>query len=190
MVSDAFDRADENPIASPWATIRGAGLQLSSHTVFSSGAGDTASAYGDAGLDADQYATVVLGVVMGPGRATGPAIRMSVGTLDNYYGAYATAATKFLFKSVEGAYTVLASAANTWAVDDAIRLEGEGTTIRVLVNGTLDADLGEVTDASLSAGDPGIVGYGTSNGCAAASFVAGNMSGEGDTGNFQILLWE
>jgi len=112
----------------------------------------------------DQYASMALptaaSVTGGTSRA-GVTVRSSgnEGTR-SYYEAVirldsATTPTTELAKWVSGTRTLLHSAAAAWADNDLIELEAEGTTIRLLKNGTALGGSFTQTDSSITTGKPG-----------------------------------
>ncbi|MBN2610571.1 MAG: hypothetical protein JXB00_03365 [Bacteroidales bacterium] len=110
--------------------------------------------------DNDQYSkatitSLVSGVVNGVG------VRMSS---SNYYAWYSTSNTSYLSTVIDNSWIQL-DTGDPGNVNDVIRLEVEGTTLRCCVNDVLDKSIGaggEFTDASLASGCGGVVGYGLS----------------------------
>ncbi len=114
----------------------------------------------------DQYSSLKLveplGFVGGTARA-GVIVRASADTGANrdYYEAYvqsdsSTTPTTVFAKQVNGTRTLLHSAAVSWAVNDRLELEAEGTTIRVCKNGTPLGGSFTQTDSSITTGLPGV----------------------------------
>lgn len=112
----------------------------------------------------NQYASVVLLNVVPGGTTyrTGVIVRSSAdtGAGRDYYEAFVnlngTIKTN-LVKFVNGTMTVLAeSTSPSWAVNDRLDLEVEGTTLRVCKNGTPLGGIFTVTDTSLTTGQPGV----------------------------------
>jgi hypothetical protein len=96
----------------------------------------------------------------------------------DYYEAYiaqdsGTTPTTYLAKWVNGTRTGLYSAAQTWAANDTISLEAEGTTLRVCRNGTPLGGSWTVTDSSISTGLPGVTIAGV--GALGDDWEGGNM---------------
>lgn len=101
-----------------------------------------------------------------------------VGNNRDYYEAYiaydsVSTPTTYLAKWVNGTRTGLYSAAQTWAVNDTISLEAEGTTLRVCRNGTPLGGSWTVTDSSISTGLPGVTMAGV--GALGDDWEGGNM---------------
>lgn len=81
--------------------------------------------------------------------------------------------TTVLYKVVNGTVTSLNSGSASWAVNDRIELEVEGTTLRVCKNGTALGGSWTVTDSSLTTGNPGVAMSSGGN----ASFYADDWEG-------------
>lgn len=69
--------------------------------------------------------------------------------------------TTILYKIVNGTYTALNSAAQAWTGGDELSLEVEGTTIRGCRNGVALGGAWTQTDSSLTTGNPGVAGAGS-----------------------------
>lgn len=117
----------------------------------------------------------------GSTQRAGVIVRASSDTGNNrdYYEAYiasdsASTPTTYLAKWVNGTRTGLYSAAQTWAVNDTISLEVEGTTLRVCRNGTPLGGSWTVTDSSITTGLPGVTLAGGAN-CLGDDWEGGNM---------------
>lgn len=111
----------------------------------------------------DQYASIKIVLAPSiPGNPVGVCVRASgsAGTrtlyeafVDGNVGTQTTSLNKW----VSGTRTVLyTDTAITWAANDLISLEAEGTTLRVCKNGTPVGGSWTLTDASISTGVPGI----------------------------------
>jgi hypothetical protein len=83
-----------------------------------------------------------------------------------------TTPTTYLAKWVNGTRTGLYSATQTWAANDTISLEVEGTTLRVCRNGTPLGGSWTVTDSSITTGLPGVS---ATHGCYSDDWEGGNM---------------
>jgi len=67
-----------------------------------------------------------------------------------------------------------------WEVSDVIKLEVVGTEIRFYINGSLDVSMdtdGKYTDAGVTSGNPGVIGYGNGTGTRADDWEGGNVGG-------------
>ena len=100
---------------------------------------------------------------------------------DFYFLLAAKSGLTTLGKVVNGTagYTPLVSSSSpTWSVGDRVEIEVEGTTIRGLKNGVLitAGATYEVTDTSLSSGNPGIGGYGGSSYSLGKEWSAGDLT--------------
>ena len=112
----------------------------------------------------DQYASIkVLNVTSGGGstdRVAATARASGTGASRSYYEAVCKfnsggTPTIELAKWVTGTRTILHSAATALANNDTLEIEVEGTTVRVLKNGTALGGSFTQTDASISTGKPG-----------------------------------
>jgi hypothetical protein len=155
LATDAFNRANENPIAGNWTSGPGnfGDLQIVANVVQSVTAGvDGAAYYNAVAWPNDQWSEVQLsglGVEQG-----GPAVRLSATAVTGYVFAVSDSGTTyFIAKGLNGNTPTLASGAHGFAVGDVLRLEAQGDTLRAYVNGTL---VDSVVDADIPSGNAGI----------------------------------
>lgn len=153
--TDDFNRANETPIALPWdsVTTSPSDLNLSSNTVVAGG-GDSFALYTAAASSADQYSQLAASA---PTSASGgPMCRM-----------VATSVTGYLFDNFGSAsngeirlWTNISSdsvlASGTIARANPLRIEAEGSTIRIYSNSVLSQT---VTNSTLTTGQPGLAIY-------------------------------
>jgi hypothetical protein len=106
----------------------------------------------------DQYSEVVIVSTTGTADTSGIGVEVRCQTSpDSRYRGYANKAASnntCLAKHVSSTFTLLAQGTAAWADGDAIRLEVEGTTLRLIRNGA-EVVL-TVVDASLASGQPGL----------------------------------
>lgn len=170
VASDNFNRAS---LGADWAmvnTIRGNVVIDSSTRVWGEYAaiGDdhpTARWVGAGTFSDDQYSSAVIIDSTPPGSTYrfGVVVRASAdtnGTRD-YYEAYVALitglVTTHLTKVVNGTKTdIYVSSSPTWADNDRIELEVQGTTLRVCKNGTPLGGSFTATDSSITTGKPGL----------------------------------
>jgi len=157
LYSSDFTNAD----TADWR-VSGPGIWTVRNGVFaqSSTAGDARALIGTPTDDQVVRTTVQLGAFGAGGTSDkwfGLLARAS-NTSNYYYLSLRSSNTLQLRKVVNGAITTLASKAFTVArgTPYALRLEAVGTRLRVHVNGVLQFD---VTDSSLTSGQPGLVTY-------------------------------
>ncbi len=112
----------------------------------------------------DQYASIKIVLAPSPpGNPVGVCVRASgSASTRTFYEAFVDGnvgtQTTSLNKWVSGTRTVLyTDTAITWAANDLISLEAEGTTLRVCKNGTAVGGSWTLTDSSISTGAPGVV---------------------------------
>lgn len=153
--TDDFNRANETPLASPWIIQTGSGstLNLSSNGVVLAaevGAG-TSYYYNGAAVTADQYSSCV---PTGNGFAQGgPFVRCGV---TGYSGYGVDPAFNQLIKYVSASPTLLGGTLTPdIQVNDVLRVEAEGTTIRAFLNG-VQMTGSPSTDSSLTTAGNGV----------------------------------
>lgn len=156
-VTDNFNRANESPIAGNWETILN-GLRLDANSVDAVTASVHSISAWRAAINtfaADQRVDFTYTALSSFDMA-GPAVRCTVGTGGNAYFFRADGQAgnndNGLKKLVNGVFTNLAVYTTAVAVNDVIRVEAIGTTIKVYRNGT---EIISVTDTSLASGQPG-----------------------------------
>jgi hypothetical protein len=165
-----------------------------------SGALDSGQTGDSANFIADQYSSLVLaGTLNNLGDAAynvGVIVRAStdidgardfygvtVGCLDAGGGTFRT----ILFKIVNGVYSPLGTGDVAFIVTDRLELEAEGTTIRVMKNGTALGGSFTVTDSSLASGNPGVCG-GSSNYIMGDDWEGGNLTSSSAITGRSLLL--
>jgi hypothetical protein len=100
----------------------------------------------------------------------GVAVRAS-GT--SWYVFYADTGNRYLARVSGGVFTSLATSASGFAVNDVVRIEADGTTIRALINGV---QWTSVTDSSLASGSTGLATWSTGTVGRLDDFSAANLS--------------
>jgi hypothetical protein len=131
-------------------------------------------------FDANQYAQATIKALTS-GIYIGVAVRVHAVSV-TYYGLNGTDSVKTLSKRVNGVYSQLASSPNQYSVDDVIRLEANATSIRPMLNGETDEDLGIQSDSSISSGSAGVSGYDDGTGSRIDDWEGGNLSEGGEGG--------
>ena len=155
MATDAFTRANETPIGSPWfksgATARSL-FNLDTNEAKGSGGG---SHGGYSGTFAnDQYAQCKM-----KGSAwdfAGPCVRMTPGGsgADAMYGFWCDAATMYFYVRASDGYTQQgANVVQSIVADDVLKVTITGTTLEGFLNGT---SKGTRTVSGASSGQPGL----------------------------------
>jgi hypothetical protein len=104
----------------------------------------------------DQYAQVKLTALVSQSRV-GVGVRAN--NAGSGYLLYVASGDYYLVKLVSGAFTILRYGANSFSVNDIIRLEVSGTGLTCKQNGT---SFWTETDSALTSGNPGICGWGPS----------------------------
>ena len=124
------------------------------------------AAYRSDGVTGNQFAQITIDSVDNKGQI-GVAVRCSgVGATSNYISYYVTNSARTLGRVINGAWTEMASVASGCSTGDILRVEVEGNTLRVYLNGSLDTALTGGTgifDISgypvLGSGYPGVSSY-------------------------------
>lgn len=150
LATDSFNRADGN-LTTPWSNSVGgfAALAIASNVVkTSSGNADSEAVYdGSITWPDDQYSQVTISTV--GGSDGGPCVR--AGTGDGYFVTAFSGSHISLFR-ISG-FSSLAEVVGSYNVGDVIRIEAEGTTIRVKQNA---ATIINITNSAVASGKPGI----------------------------------
>ena len=120
----------------------------------------------------DQYAQIVI-TAMPSGVNTRIGVGVRCNTSGTGYYLYVQSGTYLLAKLVSYSATQLRLGGGTFAVNDVIRLEAEGTTLRAIKNGTT---FWTATDSAIASGNPGV----SANGEDASQFAAGDDWEGGD----------
>lgn len=173
LATDSFNRANANPIGANWTTVtsQGAFQIVSNAATVASLAADSASLHSGiswTGVN-DQYAQANITQVGGGGglgTGFGLVVRGDAATATMYRLVVGTGSNNIeLAKLITGAYTLIWDRTATFNSGDLIRLEAQGTTLRVFINGVQVG--ANTTDSSIASGSPGM-GY-------SASATSGSM---------------
>lgn len=157
--SDNFDRANNADLGSNWDVMTGeSGWEILSNTancpVLVS---DSTESWNADTLSADQFSQVTLILFAGGslGQGTGAAVRCSAAARTYYrFVTNDTAGVNAeIAKFVATTNTQLATEAVVTAVNDVLRVEAEGSTLRFKLNGVTRF---QATDTSITSGRPGI----------------------------------
>lgn len=178
LATDAFTRANETPIASPWITTGhgGTSINLVSNTFRGSTASSSNAAWYDGSITwpNDQWSEFTVSAV--GGSDGGPMVRVS--TAVGFYAYMVTpegGGVLNLYKISDNSFAVIASSAgsNGYQIGDTIRIEAEGNVIRVKRNG---ATVITHTDSTspIASGRPG--GFIYSNDLILDNFQAGDFT--------------
>jgi hypothetical protein len=169
---DNFNRAD-GALGSNWTILVGTNpYSIISNVAATNGASAENCTIYNAFTPADnQWAEVTI-TQTGADAYVGPAVR---GSGTSWYVFYGDTGNRALYRIVSGTPTSLASSATGFAVNDVIRLEVEGTTLRAYVNGVLWTS---VTDSSLASGNTGMATWSTSTSGRVDNFTADNVAAD------------
>jgi len=160
LATDNFNRANENPIASPWTSyLTAGGIQLLNNIAQGvSTSLNTGSVYGGTGVGSDQWAEcVLLDASTAAKRDAGLFVRAQAGGY--YCWLFYDGAVVWHNQLNFSGQTVIATRAPTWANNDVLRLEITGASpsiLRCYQNGVqVGADISN-SGGPQSGGNPGL----------------------------------
>lgn len=155
LATDSGTGTDESPLATNWSTLSSFnGLRRVSNQFANVTANSDSAAYYDTiTAPNDQYSKVTVATV--GGADGGPAIRMT-STSNCYFLTNYNGSTIFLYSVVNGSYDVVDSDTGTYATNDVLYLEAQGTALISKKNGTT---VNNISNASLSSGNIGMFIY-------------------------------
>lgn len=174
-VSDPFNRADGDLSSAGWsAMFAGSPLQIISELLWG-GNEPSGSLFTGTAFPNDQWAQCLIGTTSSSSDDTGFGVVVRGATSGSGYVALVNTNNKVsVGKYVTGTYTSLSVISTTVGNGDVLRLEVQGTTLRVFVN---NVQVGtDITDAALSSGSPGLARKGSS-GNNVDDFHAGDFNG-------------
>jgi hypothetical protein len=158
--SDDFNRANETPIAAPWAAIVGGGANLTSNALASTAGTEKLSYYNSGTWGNNQEAEGVVGNLSESNNYAELLVRS--GASGNGYSVYTDGVSGAGHTEIArydgGTPTVLQSIATTFANGDTLKIGVVGTTITMYKNGA--AQTPTATDATYASGNPGAGGFG------------------------------
>ncbi len=150
--SDNFNRANEAPMGGVWAQAGTTGptVNLTSNAAVSTGAGDQFYKYAGAAATAAQFSQSTKPTGTDPDE--GPACRITGSAITGYFAEMF--GSSGILKHLSGSASVVQGYTYTVADGDVIRLETEGSTLRMYQNGVVKSPAG--SDVSIAG--PGDVG--------------------------------
>ena len=165
LATDAFNRPNENPIAGSWTSVAAANLQLLNNAVRAASPSlgvNGVAFYNALTWPADQWSEVTISTlpteIAGGMGDNGPAVRIASNAPTYYVAAAFANGSLELYRAINNNFSRLL-VAGTVATGDRVRLEAQGTTLRVYRNGVL---LGSVQDTQIATGSAGMGQDGTS----------------------------
>lgn len=154
--TDSFTGTDWQQLtdySANWSYVNGSMLIYSNSVMYDSGASGNAIARWNADTFADDQYSQVRIVSMGAAQYVGVAVRCSAASF-SCYGVIVNAGYLEFYKWVNASYSSLGFTSSvTFAPNDILRMEANGTTVRVLQNGT---ERISITDSALTSGQPGL----------------------------------
>jgi hypothetical protein len=188
LAKDAFDRPDAATLGSDW--VHPSGMEEWKVVGKTAQPVNLAAECIDLYLTAsvafpdDQYSEAVIVSMTGTADTSGVGVEVRGATSpDMRYRGYACkAATNntCLAKHVSGTFTLLAQGTAPWADGDSIRLEVEGTTLRLIRNGQ-DPPVIELSDSSIASGQPGLTYSTTLTAATVGNWEGGDLIPERST---------
>lgn len=158
--SDNFDRANETPLASPWANWTSAGALLSGNKATAAAAVTAASLYNSGTWSNDQEASGVVGNLGSTLRYACVGVRAGTSSGGSGYVCFTDGDSGSGHTGIEkitnGTEIELKGVAATFTAGDTIGIRAVGTTISMWKNGT---QIDSTTDSTYSSGNPGVWFY-------------------------------
>lgn len=177
LFSDDFNRADAATLGANWTNDAGAsgGWQIATNRATQINLVAIQTAYLSSWTGGnDQYAETQM--VTLAGGWFGPVVRASTNTTGYVAAVFAlgSAANIVVVSFIAGASTTVGTVSTTVNANDVVRLEAQGTTIRVKLNGV---QIFSQTDATIASGSPGLMTDPSSGGQNIVdNFAAGDFS--------------
>ena len=176
--TDAFTNSNGTSLTAhsgSWTAHTGAFVINSNQLASNAASSDTLAFWNADTFDNDQYAQATVTALSSPTQM-GLAVRIAnVGT-KTFYGIAWDDVNLYFFKYVDGAGELFDQSAAP-SVGDVMRIEAEGTTIRVLKNGSASGAPSPVTDTSIASGPAGITGYNNATSNRIDNWEGGNLGG-------------
>jgi len=180
LYQDAFNRANETPLAGQWVTSPSLGaFNLASNVV------QAASFAADSGAQLvatvlswpnDQWCRSIVTATGTVGGASGVGLRLRSDAVANtFYRAtmdHAAASNVNIGKVIAGTYTSLGTATLAWSDGAMMEFQVQGQTVSLLVNGTR---ILTANDTAIAAGTPGVFYSSTITAATNDQFEAGDF---------------
>ena len=192
LASDAFDRANEDPVASPWVT--GAGslrMVLTGNVLLPNTVGSDAWAYLDGGIvwPNDQWSKSKVSVTgtSGGGAGAGPIVRKAAGATETYYRLVADHAASnnvVLHRIIAGAVVSIATRTLAWTDTDVWELRAQGPILTIVRNNFQVGN--SVFDSLIASGFPGLAYSSTETAASLNDWEGGAIFPSGMVGPFTV----
>jgi hypothetical protein len=158
LVTDNFNRTNQDPISTPWAVVGSDTLKILSNEVAGSTSAGGLAYYTDNTFASAQYAQVKITSPVTELVNGGACVRMSTASGGNAYCAWITNSTEAkIFQFIAGSWSSLDDCTGTFAENDILRIEASGYDLTVKLNGSILSGCSALTDGTLITGRPGIV---------------------------------
>lgn len=199
LSTDDFNRTDNTVLGVNWSNRKGGDTSygISTNRASIGLNQDTTSFYNATVFGTDQYSQVALSGLSGTNNETGLGVCVRCDTTNlgggtaynNWYHAVVNTAGSnnvSVAKVVADTYTLLAQRTQAWSDGDILRLEAQGSTLRVYRNGV---QLGaSITDSSVTTGEPGLAHIASFATGFADNWEGGDISVAGPGGTSKMLL--
>lgn len=160
MATDNFDRADSATLGSNWTDLTSyPGMSILSNQAVATGAGYNFAYWNAVAFNADQYSQAIARNTTGSER--GVIVRAVTADKCYFFDYSNNSGNAFLFL-LNGGFTNLQSFGAVVNLDDVMKIEAIGTSIKCYVNGIQVGTT--TTNAVLASGSPGVAGLGTGSG--------------------------
>jgi hypothetical protein len=172
--TDNFNRANAANLGANWTALNG-NIGVDTNAAYANGAGLEIGVIWNADVFGnDQYSQATL-TANGGAAAIGVLVRGTAGSGGTYYSYYiGGGGDGFLAHTIAGTWVQIgATDSGVWAVNDVLRLEAQGTTLRVYRNGSL---FRTVTDTNIASGSAGLSGFDASTGTKVDTWEGGNIA--------------
>lgn len=173
LASDTFTGANGSSLSASWTVVFGA-WQIQSNQATPNNVGASSFATWNANtFNNDQYAEVTNARATGSGNFAGVSVRCSLSVRTGASVVWDNSQC-YISTWANGTQTVVAGPITPPSVGQVVRIEAQGTTLRVYFDGVLGGR--SYTPAGLPAsGAPGIEGYNNSNTIGIDDWKAGNL---------------
>lgn len=177
VASDTFTGTDGASLSANWTTNWGSFI-INTNAAASNASGASCAAYWNANtLNDRQYAELVA-VAQSNGQFIGPAVRMQTGTTAStrtYASAVWDSSNMYVSTFVNDAQNVIAGPITGPGVGVLVRIEADGTTLRVYFDGALGGRTYNSVTGLQTSGRAGLDGYSNGTGTRGDSWACGNL---------------
>ncbi|HET7157818.1 MAG TPA: hypothetical protein VFI62_02410 [Burkholderiales bacterium] len=159
LASDDFNRVDSTGLGANWGSVGSISFDVKTNQASNAATLNVQNHYTGVAFPNDQWAQATVKVKTSTSWIAVTA--RASGTVNTYYAGgcdpldFGGSEARRIWKNVAGTRTSLATEAINVAVNDVLRLEVQGTTIKLFVNGV---ERLSAVDAAIASGSPGMLG--------------------------------